>query len=142
MKITKKQLGRLIKEAMVPLLPLAEVGDSPGGPFEFNKPDDYDDGNTHPHILSIRMVEALRPVIESGNVADSLEALDALWDHLRNTSPVPTNDVPENEPGEDEGWDPDGRDPLAMQNDATEEQEEWRDSIEEGGLLASLLKDI
>jgi hypothetical protein len=58
-------------------------------------------GNTHPHILSIRMVEALRPVIQSGNVADSLEALDALWDHLRNTSPVPTNDVPENEPDEE-----------------------------------------
>ena len=119
MKITKRQLRRLVNEAM-------------GHDFGII---DVQDGATHPHILAIRMVEALRPVIQSGNVEASLEALDALWDHLRNTSPVPTNYVPENEPE-------DNRDLLAMQHDATEEQEAWRDSIEEGGLLASLLGEI
>jgi hypothetical protein len=118
MKITQKQLRRLINEAMIPLLPLAEGGDSPGGPFEFTKPDDVQDGGTHPHILSIRMVEALRPVIQSGNVADSLEALDALWDHLRNTSPVPTSDVPENTPGDDIEW---------MEDRFHQDQEDWPD---------------
>ena len=76
------------------------------------------DTHPHPHILSIRMVEALRPVIQSGNVEASLKALDALWDHLRNTSPVPTNDVPENEPGDDVEW---------MEDRFHQDQEDWPD---------------
>jgi hypothetical protein len=76
------------------------------------------EADTHPHILSIRMVEALRPVIQSGNVAASLEGLDALWKHLRNTSPVPTNDVPENAPGDDIEW---------MENRFHLDQEDWPD---------------
>ena len=83
MKITRRQLERLISEVMG---------------------DDVKESAAHPHITAIRMVEALRPVIQSGNIENSLEALDALWDHLHNTSPVPTSNVPESPSEHEASW--------------------------------------
>jgi hypothetical protein len=126
MKITKRQLEKIINEE----LSLLAEGNFEQAYHDMYGEEEGSDGDTHPHILSIRMVEALRPVIQSGDIEGSMTALDALWDHLHNTSPVPTNDVPEDEedPVGDDLYGKHSEDDIEWMEDRFhQDQEDWPD---------------
>jgi hypothetical protein len=83
MKITKRQLKQIIKEELFSM----EEGD-------YAEHVEGEGDSNDPTIVAIRKVEALRPLIETGDVGGALSLLDQLWEHLREMSPVPTSNVP------------------------------------------------
>jgi len=83
MKITKTQLKQIIKE---------ELSSMEEGDYAAHVEGEGDSND--PTIVAIRKVEALRPLIETGDVGGALSLLDELWEHLRGMSPVPTSNVP------------------------------------------------